>query len=307
MLITDSDLGSDDIERSILENDFELGVASALTEADVIAAAEGAVGLLVQWAPISDRVMAALPGLRAVVRYGIGMDNIDTCAAAARQIAVSNVADYCVNEVADHAFAFILSASRSMPDFARAVAEGHWGPDLVLTPRPPTEDPVGIAGYGRMGQALSDRVSSMGYPVYAWDPYLPGSAFVGVQRVSSFIDLAATSRHLSLHLPGGPGTDQICNSAAIDALGTEGHLVNTSRGSLVDEIALLHALDSGRLWRASLDVVQAEPPAGQSALLVAHPRVVCTPHIAYLSTTSKPRLREQAARRLLALLKSKPE
>jgi len=302
VVITDTDLGDGTIEASILGPHVDLCVASARSEEDVISVAADADGLLVQWAPISDRVLAALPTLRAVVRYGVGLDNVDVAAAGKRGIKVSNVPDYCIDEVAEHTFALVLAGARRLSDLDRQTHHGAWGPKLAILPLPTYMDPVGIAGFGRIGLAVSERLSAAGFPVFAFDPYQRESAFAGVQRVGSLVELAEVVNHLCLQLPGGSDTAGICGAEVLSALGPDGHLVNTARGSLVDELALIEALDAGRLWRASLDVLANEPPEGTSALLAAHPRVLCTPHVAYQSSMSGPKLQQHAAHRMRELL-----
>jgi D-3-phosphoglycerate dehydrogenase len=302
VVITDSDLGADEIERIAFGPDIDLHLATARTEDEVIEAARGAVGILVQWAPITKRVLTELPELRAVVRYGVGLDNVDVRAATEQHVAVSNVPDYCVEEVANHAYALIMAASRRLLDFGREAREGRWGPTVAMTPKPAHEDPIGIAGYGRIGRAIANRARAAGFPVLVFDPFLSDEAAQDVERMDSLASLAEAVNHLSLHLPGGSETDGVCDRTVIERLGPSGHLVNTARGSLVDEQALLNALNSSKLWRASLDVLRVEPPAGTSAALLAHPRVICTPHVAYLSTNSAAQLRERAARRMRELL-----
>jgi phosphoglycerate dehydrogenase-like enzyme len=134
--------------------------------------------------------------------------------------------------------------------------------------------------------------------VVAWDPYVPAELFAEVQRAESLAELASRVRHLSLHLPATEATVGIVDRRILDELGPEGHLVNTGRGPVVDETALLAALEQGGIAWASLDVWATEPATGLTAQLVAHQRVTATPHVAYLSTQSQGRLRRLAARRL---------
>jgi D-3-phosphoglycerate dehydrogenase len=282
----------------VLGDDVDLVVASATTEVGVVAASDGADGLLVNMAPITARVLESLPQLRALVRYGVGMDNVDVEAAARRGILALNVPDYCVEEVAHHAVAMISAVARRLVPFSAGVRGGMWTPSLAAPPLPPGDDPVGIVGLGRIGRRTAALAAALGHPVRAFDPYLPADAFGQVPRAASLEDLAGSVNHLSIHVPLNHETRGMVGSAALDALGPAGHLVNTARGAVVDQAALVAALDAGTIGWASLDVLPTEPPAGLSGALVAHPRVTATPHIAYLSTASFPRLREFAARRL---------
>ncbi|CAN5346367.1 C-terminal binding protein [soil metagenome] len=306
IVITDCDFGSGDIEAEILGDTVDLAVFQAKTADDVIAAGQGARGLFVQWARIDATILDALPDLRAIVRYGIGLDNIDLDAARERGIAVSNVDDYCIDEVATHAASAIVAASRRLWEYDRAVRAGGWAPSLAPAPLPPEKDPVGIVGLGRIGREVAERVRAWGHPVYYWDPVLPADAGMdGAERIDTLVELAETVTHLTLHVPLLDQTRGLIDATVLAALGGEGHLVNVSRGPLVDEPALLAALDSGAIARASLDVLVEEPPAvgSISRRIAEHERVLVTPHMAYLSTKALLTLREHAATRMLELIR----
>lgn len=301
IVITDTNLGDGSLEHAVLDGEFDVTLADARTEDAVIESAAGADGILVQWAPITDRVLAALPRLAVVVRYGIGLDNIDLDAARRRDVVVSNVDDYCLAEVADHAAASVYAHNRRLSPASRSVADNGWTTAGIAAPLPPADDPVGIAGYGRIGREVAARVAALGFPVHVWDPFVtdPGP---GVTGHATLLELAAAVNHLSLHIPSTAQTRGIVDDPVLAALGPAGHLVNTARGALVDEPALLAALDDGRLGFASLDVLATEPPVEVSAVLAAHPRVLATPHIAYLSTVSLPALQTRAAQIMAGLL-----
>ncbi|MGO9963856.1 MAG: NAD(P)-dependent oxidoreductase [Acidimicrobiales bacterium] len=292
------------IEQRELGADYELVVAEATTEDDVVASAESAEGLLVNMAPITKRVLRSLPKLRALVRYGVGMDNVDCDEASVLGIAALNVPDYAVEEVAQHAASMVIARARRLAEYDAAVKGGAWGPDVVTAPLPPDEDAVGIAGFGNIGRRTGQILSSIGFPVFAWDPYVPAEAFAGVQRVLSLAELASRVRHLSLHLPATEATTGMVDRELLGQLGSAGHLVNTGRGPVVDEQTLLAALNEGAIAWASLDVWTTEPPVGLTAQLVAHSRVTASPHVAYLSTQSQGRLRRLAAVRLKAALEA---
>lgn len=303
VVITDSNLGDGALERDVLGDRFDLVVHSAASEDDVIRAGTGARGLLVQWAPVTRRVLAALPDLKAIVRYGIGLDNIDLEAAAEGGVIVHNVDDYCLDEVAEHTVAMILSAARGLSALHRHVQGGGWFPPPVRPARLAREDPVGIVGLGRIGRGVGTRLAALGHPVVGWDPHLPPTADLGdIVRVSHLLELASRVNHLTLHAPATPETHHLVSGEVLRALGPEGHLVNTARGTLVDEAALLRALDDGLIGSASLDVFRLEPPTGTSARLARHPHVVATPHTAWVSNGASERLRRRAAMLLLDAL-----
>ncbi|WP_155053948.1 NAD(P)-dependent oxidoreductase [Streptomyces blattellae] len=301
IVITDTNLGDGSHERAVLAPDFEVSCHAATTEDEVLDVAKGADGLLVQWAPITDRVLAGLPGLRAVVRYGIGLDNIDLAAAARHGVTVSNVDDYCLAEVADHSMAAIYAHNRRLTAASRRVTDVAWGIAGFAQPLPPAKDPVGVAGFGRIGREVARRAQALGFPVHVWDPYV-GDLPAGVSRWGSLPELARAVNHLTLHIPSTEQTRGLVDADVLAALGPDGHLVNTARGALVDEAALLDALKAATLGFASLDVLSSEPPVGPAAELAGHRRALVTPHIAYLSTSSLPALRVRAAQILRDLL-----
>jgi D-3-phosphoglycerate dehydrogenase len=301
IVITDSNLGDGSHERAELEPRFSVSRYDVTSEEEVLEVAGEADGLLVQWAPITDRVLAGLPRLKAIVRYGIGLDNIDLEAARRRGVAVRNVDDYCIAEVADHAASAIYAHNRRLAIASRSYATRGWTTDGIDPPVPSREDPVGIAGFGRIGRALAERVSGLGFPVHVWDPYVTDVPD-GVTSWPTLIELARRCRHLSLHMPSTAETAGVVDRDVLRALGASGHLVNTARGALVDEDALLGALEAGELGFASLDVLASEPPTGVSARLAEHERVLVTAHIAFLSTVSLPQLRVRAAQILAEML-----
>jgi D-3-phosphoglycerate dehydrogenase len=305
-MVTDCDFGDGDVEAALLGSDIRLTFLGTRDRDTIVREARGYAGLFVQWAQIDREMMVQLPDLRAIVRYGIGLDNIDVAAAAELGIAVSNVDDYCLDEVADHAAAAIYAANRRQPQASAGTHGGAWTLPIAQTPRPPHSDPVGIVGMGRIGRGVAARLHALGFPIHYFDPQVDEGSLgelVGI-RHDTVNDLARAVNHLTLHVPLIPATDKLIDAGVIESLGADGHLVNTSRGGLVDEQSLLSALDGGSLAWASLDVLVQEPPTGESssAKLSRHPRTTVTPHIAYLSTDSVPRLRNNAALRMRALL-----
>jgi D-3-phosphoglycerate dehydrogenase len=302
-VITDSDFGDLTIESELLQPAFEVRHVGARTEDEIVDRAADAVALLVQWAPVSRKVLTSLPQLKVVVRYGIGLDNVDLKAAKARGVVVRNVDDYCLDEVASHAAAAIAAANRRLPLYNAAVKRGEWGPACVPRPLVAKDDPVGIAGYGRIGSALAARAAAAGHPVVAWDPYASDAiARDGFAEAHSLEELAHGVNHLSLHVPLGDATATMIGASVLERLGPLGHLVNSSRGGLLDETAVLDWLQANEFATASLDVFADEPPTGHAYALACHPRVTASPHVAYLSTESLPRLRRNAARRVLEAL-----
>lgn len=302
VVITDSDFGVGEVEAAELGLEYSVRFLGERSGTELLDGIADADVLMVQWAMIDGSVMDAAPSLKGIVRFGMGLDNIDLVAAAARGIDVRNVDDFCLDEVADHAVAMIVSSNRRLWLADRAVKQGQWGPSLVPPPPPPAEAPVGIAGLGRIGRGVAEKLHALGYPILYWDSSV-ASAPTWADRVDTLIELASMSKFITLHIPLSEHTRGIVSAEVIAALGPDGYLINVGRGGLVDEAALLTALDTGGVEGACLDVLMAEPPAaGASSALSVHPKVLATPHVAYLSTRAIETLRRNAAGRVRRIL-----
>jgi D-3-phosphoglycerate dehydrogenase / 2-oxoglutarate reductase len=302
VVITDCDFGDGEIEREVLGDCYRVcGPHQARTADDVISVGADADALLVQWAPVTREVFDALPNLSVIVRYGVGLDNIDMDAAEHCGVVVRNVDDYCLDEVAAHAFAYITARARRLTELSELVRSGEWGSQLGRdAPGIPSDETVGVAGLGRIGQRVAGHAQSLGFQVLGWDANSE-VAVEGVELVGSLLELAEQSDHLSLHVPLTDATRGMVDDPVMRALGPRGHLVNTGRGALIDEDALLAALDSGSLGWASLDVLVTEPPLlGSSGWNLARlDRCTVTPHVAYQSASALDKLRHGAANRVL--------
>ena len=295
VLVTDAEYGSLDIEAGVLTAaGHELLTAQCRTPADVIAAGQDADALLVQYAPITADVLEALPRLRLVSRYGVGVDVVDLDAARRRGVWVCNVPDYGTAEVALHAVAMLLALLRDLPGHDRNVRAGHWDVRLGAPLRRPGGLTLGVVGLGRIGRMTMQRAAPWFGACVGYDPHLPDTAWpAGVERVG-LEELFARSSAVTLHLPLGPETHGLVGADLLARMPAGAYLVNTARGGLVDLDAVLRALDDGRLGGVALDVLPEEPPPPDSPLL-AHPRALVTPHAAWYSAESEVELRRKAA------------
>ena len=301
ILITDCDHPSTAIERSILEAaGFRLEVAQCRTAEEVVASASasGAVGLIVQYAPITGDVLRALPSCRVVGRYGVGLDTIDLLSAAELGIRVINVPDYCTDEVADHALGLIIALSRGIVALDRGVRQGTWDFRLAGRVRRPSSQRLGLIGLGRIGSALARRARALGYDIVGADP--KGAHDSGVRTVE-LDELFATSDVVSLHAPLDEKTRHLINSRTLALMRSNALLINTSRGGLVDHAALVDALRAGRIAGAGLDVLEHEPIAADDPL-IALPNVLLTPHSAFYSEESLAEMKEKISERVVAAL-----
>jgi D-3-phosphoglycerate dehydrogenase len=244
---------------------------------------------------------------RAIVRYGIGVDNVDLAAARSRGIPVCNVPDYCIDEVADHTLAFILALTRQVAPQSRLVHEGEW--KLSAPPaafRTLAGMTCGVVGFGRIGRGVVRRLVAFGGRVLVSDPVASPKDVAAVGAESMPLEkLLAGSDLVTLHCPSLPATKGMINASTLAAAKPGLLLVNLSRGDLVDPAALVAALDSGHVAGAALDVFAPEPiPAGHPILGRAN--VILAPHVASVSAAAVHRLRTTAAELAVASLRGEP-
>jgi D-3-phosphoglycerate dehydrogenase len=299
VLVTDADYGSLDIEEDVLAAaGHELIIARCRTAADVIAAGRDADAALVQYAPITAEVLEALPGLRLVSRYGVGVDVVDTDAARARGVWVCNVPDYGTVEVALHAVAMLLALLRDLGGHDRNVRAGHWDFRLGARLRRPGGLTLGVVGLGRIGRLTGERAAPWFGACVGYDPQLPDDVWpAAVERVG-LEELFERSDAVTLHLPLTPQTQGLVGAGLLGRMPSGSVLVNTARGGLVDLDAVLRALQDGRLAGVALDVLPEEPPP-QGHPLLTHPRALVTPHVAWYSQESEVELRRKAAQNVV--------
>jgi D-3-phosphoglycerate dehydrogenase / 2-oxoglutarate reductase len=300
LFVTDCDHPSVAIERRVVEAaGLGLEVRQCRTEEEVADACRGAAGLIVQYAPITRAVLAALPRCRVVVRYGVGTDTVDVDAASDLGVAVCNVPDYGVEEVSDHALALLLALARGIVTLDRAVRRGDWS--LASTPdvRRLRGRVLGLLGLGRIGRAVARKALALGLEVIAHDPAAapppPGVTQVG------FDELLARADVVSLHAPLLPATRHLVDDAAFRRMKPGAFLINTARGGLVDTDALTRALAEGRLAGAGIDVLEKEPIAPGHPLL-EQPNCLLTPHAGWFSRDAFAELKTKAAEEAVAVL-----
>lgn len=297
-LISDHTFPSLDLQSSVLERaGFPLAAVSpnCRTEDDVIHNCTDAEVLLVQWAPITRRVMQNLPKLRGIVRYGVGVNNLDLEAARELGIAIANVPNFCLEEVSDHALAFILSLGRRIPQDHANIVQGKWGIQDLL-PIPSFRDlTLGLVGFGAIAGLVAQKARVFGFRIIASDPHQQQRVFEasGVEKVD-LDGVLEGSDILSLHCPLLPETKHLINRDSIGRMRRGAILINTSRGPVVKEDDLIAALQSGRILAAGLDVFEEEPPARENPLR-AMPNVVLTSHAASVSSRAVVSLQVKAA------------
>ena len=295
ILVTDHGFPNVDAERRCAEQaGYTLEVAQCKTAEDVIRAAKDAEALLVQWAPITADVIGSLEKCRVIVRYGIGVDNVDLKAAKARGIAVCNVPDYGVDEVADHAVSLALALGRQLIQIDRRTREGVW----KISPSAPmpaySAMTYAVLGMGRIGRAVLKRASGFGFKLAAHDQFAKPADFAQAGATSLSLDeLFREADILSLHAPFNESTRHIVSRERLAQMKKGAVIVNTARGGLIDTAALAQALDEGKLGGAGLDVYEVEPLPNDHPIRKC-PNTILTSHVAWYSESSIPKLQKLA-------------
>jgi len=299
VLVTDAEYESLDLEAEVLAAaGHELVTASCRTPEEVIEAGAGVDAFLVQYAPITAEVFEALPQLRLVSRYGVGVDGVDTEAARHHGVWVCNVPDYGTTEVALHAVAMLLALLRNVAGHDREVRAGHWDYHLGGQLRRPSSLTLGVVGLGRIGRMTAERAAPWFGAAVGYDPYLPENAWPDWLERLDLTDLFVRSSAITLHLPLTESTSGLVGTDLLGRMPIGSYLVNTARGGLVDLDAVFEALDSGQLAGVALDVLPQEPPPSRHPLLT-HPRALITPHVAWYSAEAEVELRRKAVQNIV--------
>jgi D-3-phosphoglycerate dehydrogenase / 2-oxoglutarate reductase len=303
VLVTDYSWESLDIERAILaEADAELLVAETGTENELIALAPRADAILTCWRPVTAAVLDAAARCRTVARYGVGLDNIDVHRATELGIVVTNVPDYCVEEVSDHTAALILALTRRIVPFAAQVSAGNWDNTAFGPMRRLRGQTLGLVGSGAIARRVADKMSGFGMRALTWSPRVRAGQPVGAATaVESLAKILARSDVVSVHVPLTDTTRGLIDASALAQMKPSALLVNTARGPIVDTSALAAALAAGELAGAGLDVLPHEPPAPHDPLLKCD-NVILTPHAAFASAEAVAELQTKAARNVAAVL-----
>lgn len=295
------------VETPILQEVADLELLQTVDEMEVVRRARHAAILLVYHdIKLTSKSLGELPNLRAVIRCGVGFDNVDLQAAGQRGIVVCNVPDYGTEEVADHAVMLLLACARRLIPCHDAIRQDRW--DLTAafgTPRLRGRT-LGLIGCGRIGTATALRAKALGLRVVFHDPYLPDGIdkALGVERVWNLADLLKQSQFVSLHCPLTPETRHLVNRETLSLMPRGVYLINTARGPVVNLDALHEALESGRVAYAGLDVFEREPLDHDG--IRRHPRVILTPHSAFYSVEGSVEMRSKGALEAKRVLLGEP-
>ena len=309
VVITDFDFDNVSLETEILEAaGAEVVALQAKREEDLFEVAPDCAAMMNQYAKIGQKTITRMQKCEVIARYGVGVDIVDVDTATEQGILVTNVQNYCTEEVADHAVALWLTLARKLPDYDRATHAGVWqwqSGQPVYRLRGRT---MGIVSLGKIGQAIVSRVQAFGVDVIAYDPYLTAevAAGLGVELVSK-ADLLARSDYILMQAPMTPDTHHFLSDAEFAAMKPGTILVNTGRGPTVDNKALYRALSEGHLAAVGLDDLEEEPAKRANWTpddnpIFTLPNVLVTPHAAYYSEESIRAARVTAATQVAKVL-----
>jgi len=307
VIITDCDLPGTAVKDVLSEASHAVSYASSTSADDIVAAAGDAEALVVQWATIDAALLDRLPNVKFISRLGIGYDMIDVDEATKRGIAVANTPAYCIEEVAAHTVAMILSQARGLKAYDAQVHEGSWAA-VSASPMSirPSLSTVSVIGYGRIGSLVAAGCAALGFQVLIADPFqdadrirAAGYTLVDAREAIARADI------LTLHAPLTEKTHHLIDAAALSSMKSTSALVNTCRGPLVDEGALADALDRGIISGAALDVFASEP-LGASSRLRGRPNVQLSPHAAWYSPQSLADLPVHAAMNVVKFFSGQP-
>jgi D-3-phosphoglycerate dehydrogenase / 2-oxoglutarate reductase len=305
--VTDSPFPSLDPAKAALARiDPELRIAKSPSADDVLAVARDADAILVTYAKLPGELLRQLRRCKAIGRFGLGVDNIDIPAAVELGITVTYVPDYCMQEVSDHAMALLLALARKIPQSNALVQTGRWEMSPMVPIHRLSGRVLGLVGFGNIPRALAPKAKAFGLRVVAHDPYVaqPVLAAAGVEGVS-FDRLLEISDFVSIHAPLVPATRDLFSAEVFRKMKQGACLINSARGPLVNEEALVSALESGQLAGAALDVVAVEPLPKDSRL-IGRDNVILTPHTAFYSVEALNELQTKCAADVARVLSGEP-
>lgn len=300
VVVTDHAFGNLDIERSILDD-----IATVIDQSGGTETLASADAVLNFRKPLGAAEIRTMTDCRIIARYGIGCDNVDLDAATRSGIPVTNVPEYCLEEVPTHTLALSLALIRGVKPYDRSIREGDWdrtrGPEIHRL----STMTIGIVGFGSIGRRVADRFLTLGANVIVSDPYLTESEIPADVTLVSFESLIEQAALLTIHSPLTDSTCRLIAREEFERLPDDAYLINVARGPIVDTAALRWALDAGELAGAALDVFPEEPPDAYEPLR-EHPSVITTPHVAWYSEEANEERRRTASENVRRVLEGNP-
>ncbi|EFV78483.1 hypothetical protein HMPREF1013_01349 [Bacillus sp. 2_A_57_CT2] len=306
VLLTDYEFENLKYEEDVFKEsglDIEFVKAQCKTEDEVAEQAKHADAILNQYAPISRRVIESLENAKVISRYGVGVNTIDIDAANEKGITVANVPDYGMEEVSNHALALLLSWARKVTLLNNEVKRGNWDFKACVPIHRFNNQTVGVLGFGRIPRRFIEKVKPLGFKLAAYDPFVSAEdmASAGVKKME-LDEIIREADYLSVHVPLIKDTYHLLNADRFSQMKKNAVIINTARGPIIDEKALIEALENGIIAGAALDVAEEEPISIDSPLLHMD-NVIITPHSAWYSEEAMVELRQKAAKNIVQVLK----
>ncbi|WP_422124417.1 C-terminal binding protein [Planococcus sp. X10-3] len=303
VVVTDYEYSTFAPEEAVLDKlGIKLTFEQCKTEEDVIAACKDADALINQYAPITRNVIEQLDNCKVISRYGVGFNTIDVDAATEKGIIVGNVTDYCLDEVSNHAMALLLSLARKVTLLNDAVKNGNWDFKVAVPIYRLQGKTLGLVGFGNIPQTVARKAKAFDLNVIAYDPFVAPevAAAQGVQLVT-LDELCERSDYLSVHVPLNAHTEGMISRKEFAMMKKEAFIINTARGPIIDEQALIEALQAGEIAGAGLDVLETEPIAADNPLLAMN-NVILNPHSAFYSVEAETELKRKTAENVADVL-----
>lgn len=304
VIITDYQYENINQEKQIISSaGFELFEYQEKKPTALIPLVKDADAIITQYSEINEMVIESLKHCKMIIKYGIGVNNIDVEAASKKGIYVCNVPDYGIDEVSNHAITFILALSKKLKQEDMFFRNGNWGYSEIVPVSRFSGRTIGLMGFGRIPQLVARKLSGFGVNVIAYDPFCPESTFreYGVESVD-FNTLCEKSDFVSIHCPLTTETHHVFNKDAFSKMKKNACIINTARGSVVDENALIEALENGDIAGAALDVYESEP-LNKGSKLFSFKNVILTPHCAWYSEEAISTLQRKVAEEVVNVLK----
>ncbi|WP_197272181.1 C-terminal binding protein [Salinicoccus sp. YB14-2] len=281
--------GAFEIEKEVFGDQIEIIEAPSVTEDDLIRNCRDADAVICEYEPFTKRVIDALPNLKLIAFGTIGFNYADVEYAQSKGIAVSHISRYCITEVADYTVGMILMLNRSIHSFHNQIKEDKkWNFDVVMNMKRLGTQTVGLLGFGNIPRLIAERLKPFGVKIIAYDPYV--DKIEAKQKYATDIvsldEVLAGSDILSIHLPVNEDTERIINDESISKMKEGVTVINSARGQLVDETAIVSAIESEKIGYYAADVLVDEHPDLTTHPFMEYENIILTPHIAFYSEES---------------------
>ncbi len=308
VVITDYEYHDLLIEEEVFSNsglEIDFVKAQCKTAEEVLEVCKDADGIINQYAPINAAVLSNLEQCKVISRYGVGVDTIHLPTARDKGIIVANVPDYGIEEVSNHTVALLLAWSRKIVQLNEAVKRGHWDFKLAIPIYRFNQKVFGVLGFGKIPRRVIEKVSTFGFQLVGYDPFVSAEEMAKYNVKKLDLDeIIQQADILSIHVPLNENTHHLINEDSIAKMKDGVFIINTARGPIIKESALIEGIKSGKIAGAALDVTEIEPLPSSSELM-KFPNVYITPHSAFYSEEAIVELRTKTAMNIVQVLEGK--